>query len=232
MARFLLGRVIGSAALLVVVSFVLFSFLYLAPGNPIAVLTGGHPVLPEQLAALRAHYHLDEPFLVQFGYWFGNVLQATSARPSQVRPRSPDVVRPKILPTFELAAYAWVLVLLFGVGGGIMAAVTQGKLVRRPDLGDHAGRSVDRAVRLGDRADRGLRVSPRLVPRVRAGERLRRSRRPPDAAGDRARALAVRLRRPRHACGDDGGAAARVRRHRPESWSGRPKRRRDPAPRP
>jgi peptide/nickel transport system permease protein len=126
-ARFLLGRILGSAALLVVVSFVLYSFLYLAPGDPIAVLTGGHPVLPAQIAALRAHYHLDRPFLVQFAYWFEDVLHGDFGPSIASQAPVSDVIRPKILPTFELAAYAWVLVLLFGVGGGIVAAVRRGK---------------------------------------------------------------------------------------------------------
>jgi peptide/nickel transport system permease protein len=127
-ARFLLGRLLGSAALLVVVSFVLFSFLYIAPGNPLAVLVGGHPVQPAQVAALRAHYHLDRPFIVQFGYWFGNVLHGDFGPSIASQAPVSQVIRPKILPTFELAAYAWVLVLLFGVGGGIVAAVRRGKV--------------------------------------------------------------------------------------------------------
>jgi peptide/nickel transport system permease protein len=125
--RFLLGRLVGSAALLVVVSFVLYSFLYLAPGNPVAVLTGGHPVLPAQVAELRAHYHLDRPFLVQFAYWFRDVLHGDFGPSIASQAPVSDVIRPKILPTFELAAYAWILVLLFGVGGGIVAAVRRGK---------------------------------------------------------------------------------------------------------
>ena len=128
MARFLLGRLAGSALLLVVVSFVLFSFIYLAPGNPLAVLLGGHPVPPSQVAALRAHYHLDRPFLTQFGYWFGGILHGDFG-PS-IASQAPvwDVVRPKILPTVELAAYAWLLVMLFGLAGGIVAAMRRGKL--------------------------------------------------------------------------------------------------------
>jgi peptide/nickel transport system permease protein len=126
-ARFVLARIASSLVLLVVVSFILYSFVYLAPGNPTAVLTGGHPIPPDQLAALRAHYHLDDPFLAQFGYWFVNVLQGDFGPSISAQAPVSDVIGPRIAPTLELALYASLLVLLFGVGGGIVAAVKRGK---------------------------------------------------------------------------------------------------------
>lgn len=45
----------------------IFSLLYLAPGDTALALTRGRPASPESLAQIRADYHLDEPFLVQ--YW-------------------------------------------------------------------------------------------------------------------------------------------------------------------
>jgi peptide/nickel transport system permease protein len=119
--------VAGSVLLLVVVSFVLFSFVYLAPGNPLAVLIGGHPMLPSQIAALRAHYHLNDPFLVQFGYWFAGILHGDFGPSIANQAPVSQVIAPRILPTVELAVYALVLVLIFGIGGGIVAAVRRGK---------------------------------------------------------------------------------------------------------
>ena len=50
---------------LLVASFVIFAAIYLAPGNPIAALTGGRSIPPESLHVLEIRYHLDQPFLVQ-----------------------------------------------------------------------------------------------------------------------------------------------------------------------
>ena len=59
---------------LLVASFVIFAAIYLAPGNPIAALSGGRSIPPESLKVLEARYHLDQPFLVQYWYWLTNAL--------------------------------------------------------------------------------------------------------------------------------------------------------------
>ncbi|MEV6981891.1 hypothetical protein AB0M95_11615 [Sphaerisporangium sp. NPDC051017] len=58
----ILRRLAAIAALLVVVSFAVFSLLHLAPGNPVDLLLGTTPRSPETVAALNRQYHLDEPF--------------------------------------------------------------------------------------------------------------------------------------------------------------------------
>ena len=127
MARFLLTRTLSSLALLLVVSFVIFSFVYIAPGNPLAVLLGGHPVAQSVITAIRAHNHLNDPFFVQFGIWLGDVLHGDFGESVASQAPVAQVVGPRIVPTLELAAYAWVLVVLFGAGSGIVAAVRRGK---------------------------------------------------------------------------------------------------------
>ena len=53
MIRLVAGRLAGLLATLLLSSFVIFGALYLAPGDPIAFLTGGRTISPEALAALR-----------------------------------------------------------------------------------------------------------------------------------------------------------------------------------
>ena len=50
---------------LLVASFVIFGAIYLAPGNPLAALSGGRTIPPDSLRILEARYHLDQPFLFQ-----------------------------------------------------------------------------------------------------------------------------------------------------------------------
>ena len=65
MARFLLRRLLMLIATLLVSSFLIYSSLYLAPGNPIATLSGGRALPPASVAILEERYHLDKPFLVR-----------------------------------------------------------------------------------------------------------------------------------------------------------------------
>ena len=59
MARFLLRRLLMLIVALLVSSFVIFSALYIAPGNPIAVLSGGRTLPPAAVKVLEHRYHLE-----------------------------------------------------------------------------------------------------------------------------------------------------------------------------
>jgi peptide/nickel transport system permease protein len=131
MTRFVLRRLLSSVLLLIVVSFIIFSFIYIAPGDPVTVLLGGHDVTPQQVQAVRDQYHLDDPFVTQYVTWMSDVLHGDFGESIGAQAPVSEIVGPRILPTLQLAAYAWVLVVVLGVGGGILAAVNQGTGVDR-----------------------------------------------------------------------------------------------------
>ncbi len=68
-------RLVALVVLVVVISFVVFSLLYLAPGSPEQVLLGARPATPETIEAIREEYHLNDPFLVQYAKWAKGALQ-------------------------------------------------------------------------------------------------------------------------------------------------------------
>ena len=72
--RFFARRLAMLLISLLVASFVIFAAVYLAPGNPIAALSGGRTLPPSSIAVLEARYHLNEPFLAQYWYWLKNAL--------------------------------------------------------------------------------------------------------------------------------------------------------------
>ncbi len=74
MARFLLRRFLMLIVALLVSSFVIFSALYVAPGNPIAVLSGGRSLPPSAIKVLEQRYHLDQPFFVRYFDYLKGVL--------------------------------------------------------------------------------------------------------------------------------------------------------------
>lgn len=72
--RFLIRRLMFAAVLVLGVSAIVF-FLVNAIGNPIAMLIGGQPnATQDQIAALTAYYHLDEPPLQRYLAWLGNLV--------------------------------------------------------------------------------------------------------------------------------------------------------------
>ena len=74
MGSFLARRALMLVAALLVSSFVIFGSLDLAPGDPLATLTGWRTLPPEAVAQLRAQYHLDDAFLVRYADWLGNAV--------------------------------------------------------------------------------------------------------------------------------------------------------------
>ena len=48
--------------------------MYLAPGSPLAALSGGRALPPASVPLLDQRYHLNEPFFAQYWYWLDGVL--------------------------------------------------------------------------------------------------------------------------------------------------------------
>ena len=129
MVRFVLQRILAAIPLLLFMSFVVFSFIHLAPGRPETLLTGGRPVDEATLAALRLRYHLDQPFLVQYFDWLRGVLHGDFGESFAYKDTVSSVVGGRILPTLELAAFATIIVLGAGIPVGVLAAVRRNSAV-------------------------------------------------------------------------------------------------------
>ncbi|PIJ47841.1 ABC transporter permease, partial [Leucobacter sp. OLES1] len=72
---FLLRRAGGLLLVLFVTSFIVFGLMYLAPGSPLSFVLGPRGGTPEQIAAVTAQYHLNDPFIVRYFAWLGDLFQ-------------------------------------------------------------------------------------------------------------------------------------------------------------
>ena len=128
---FVLRRLAVLAVLLVVISFVSFSLLYISPGNLIDILLGARPHTAATVQALTREYHLNEPFLAQYWLWarqavqlhFGTSIQTSLPVTSEITARLP-------LSMF-LGIYSFVLTMVFGIGLGVVSALRRGSIVDR-----------------------------------------------------------------------------------------------------
>lgn len=119
----------GTLLTLLATSFVIFGAVYAAPGDPVAFLVGGRDNLSAaNIAAVRAQYHLDEPFLVQYGRWLVGALQGDLGRSFQYGDQVADLVTARLPTTLSLVAYAAVLSIVLGVALGALAAVRRGRV--------------------------------------------------------------------------------------------------------
>jgi peptide/nickel transport system permease protein len=121
---FLGRRFAGLAVVLVSVSFFVFSLLYLAPGSVEQILLGGaHTADPVTIHAVRARYHLDDPFLLQYAHWLAHAVHLDFG--TSVRTNEPvlDAIGNRLALSAELAGLAFSLSIVTGVPLGILAAV-------------------------------------------------------------------------------------------------------------
>jgi peptide/nickel transport system permease protein len=128
MPKFLARRAAMLVAALVVSSFAIFASLDLAPGDPLATLSGGRTLPPEAVAQLRAQYHLDDPFLSRYVHWLANALHGDLGTSIAFREPVSNVISARIGVTIELVAYAALLIVLFGVGLGLLSGLRRGAI--------------------------------------------------------------------------------------------------------
>jgi peptide/nickel transport system permease protein len=120
---YVLRRLLGAIPLLIITSFIVFSFVHIAPGSPEQVLVAGRNVNEETLQAIRDRYRLDDPFLVQYGNWLKNAATGDLGESIVFSDSVTNVVGPRILPTVQLALYALLLIFLFGFPLGLLTGV-------------------------------------------------------------------------------------------------------------
>ena len=73
MLAFILRRLLSTAIVIILVSFIAFSLVHFIPGDPALAMLGADAT-KEQVDALRKELWLDRPLPVQYGHWFNNVL--------------------------------------------------------------------------------------------------------------------------------------------------------------
>lgn len=129
--RFIIKRLLVAIPLLVLISFVVFSLVKLAPGDPVRILMGAKPATEETLNAIRERYNLNDPFLVQYGKWVWNVLQGDLGRSIQGNRRISGIIASRMEVTLFLAAMSSVIILVGGIGLGALAAFRRGTWIDR-----------------------------------------------------------------------------------------------------
>src|SRR5215467_3646955 len=74
LGRYVARRLLALLPTLFFVSVLIFLLQQLLPGDP-ALALAGEEQDPAAVAAIRAKYHLDQPIVVQYRIWLGNVLR-------------------------------------------------------------------------------------------------------------------------------------------------------------
>ena len=131
MFRFIVRRLIGMVAVLLVISFVTFAIFNLIPGGDPAVRLAGHSAqTPATLQAIRREWGLDKPFYVQYAktmekLFDGNLISYST------QTNVDDEIRHDIPRTFSLAIGAALLWMAFAIAIGLYTALKAGRFADR-----------------------------------------------------------------------------------------------------
>jgi peptide/nickel transport system permease protein len=131
MIGFIIKRLAVLAALLFVVSLVVFSVLFVLPGDPAQVILGINAT-PETITNLRSQLGLDRPFRHQYGSWIGGLLTGHSGRSIHYDVPVMSLIAHRLAVTGPLALMAMIIAAALAIPLGIYAARHQN---RPGDLG-------------------------------------------------------------------------------------------------
>ncbi len=108
------------------VTVVTFSLIRLVPGDPTTVILGPDSrATPEQVAAIRASFGLDEPTPVQYVRWMGHILTGDLGKSFRRAAASTQELALRLPVTIELTVLAAVFGLIPALAVGVLAAVSR-----------------------------------------------------------------------------------------------------------
>ena len=125
MWRYAGRRALATVPVMAVVALFVFSLLYIAPGDPAAIIAGDQ-ASAEDIAHIRASLGLDRPFLVRFGEWVWQVLHGDFGTSIFANLSVAHMIGQRVEPTLSLMALTLVFSVVVAVPLGVLAAARAG----------------------------------------------------------------------------------------------------------
>lgn len=125
MTQYISRRLLIAFPTLLVISFVIFAILSLAPGDPLAQFAL-NPAIPEATRALiRQQLGLDQPWPVRYVKWLTALAQGNWGISFATKAPVIDLVMQRLPQTLQVVGIAYVIAVLLAIPIGIISAVKQ-----------------------------------------------------------------------------------------------------------
>ena len=119
---------VGTIPMLLVISFVVFMFIHMIPGDP-ARLVAGQDATKEDVAVVREQLGLDEPLLVQYGKYMKGLFTGDLGSSIKNGKTVVETIAPRLKPTIMLTFSSMIWAAIIGIAIGIIAAVFHGRIL-------------------------------------------------------------------------------------------------------
>jgi peptide/nickel transport system permease protein len=130
MLTYVLRRVVATIPVMGFVALFVFSLLYIAPGDPAAIIAGDQAT-EQQIAHIRASLGLDRPFVVRFGDWLWHVLHGDLGTSIFTNLPVLTMIEQRTPTTLSLMTITLVMSIAIAVPMGVLAAWKAGTWIDR-----------------------------------------------------------------------------------------------------
>jgi peptide/nickel transport system permease protein len=134
MFAYIVRRILATIPVMAIVALFVFSLLYIAPGDPAAVIAGDQAT-PADVERIRQSLGLDRPFLVRFGEWVFRILRGDMGVSIFTNLPVTTMIAQRVQPTLSLMVLTLILAVSIAVPMGVVAAWRQGTFVDRAVMG-------------------------------------------------------------------------------------------------
>ena len=128
MYRYIVKRLVLLVPVLIGVTFLVFTILSLAPGDPVLVILGDN-ASEEDVQAMREELGLNDPLMVRYGKYIWDLLHGDFGKSYKTRLSVSDQILSRFPNTMLLASASMLIAILLGVPLGILSAKKQYSLL-------------------------------------------------------------------------------------------------------
>ena len=126
MGKYLLRRILQMIPVVLGTTLLVYALVFALPGDPVKAMFGDKPVNEAVAAQIRAEYHLDQLFIVQYFIYLKNALTLNFGDTFAGQPVLDEITR-AFPVTIRLGLMAFVFEAIFGVVFGIISGLKKGK---------------------------------------------------------------------------------------------------------
>ena len=121
MFAFIVKRILSTIPVMAIVALFVFSLLYIAPGDPAAVIAGDQ-ASPADVERIRQNLGLDRPFLIRFGEWVWQIMHGDLGISIFTSLPVRDLIAQRVEPTLSLMIVTLCFAIIVAVPMGVVAA--------------------------------------------------------------------------------------------------------------
>ena len=115
-------RILQAIPVFLGTTLLIYAMVFALPGDPALAMFGDKTPTESQLAAIHEKYHLDQPFLIRYFIYLGDVLQGNLGDTFRGQPVN-DILARTFPTTLRLALLAVLIELILGVLVGLIAGL-------------------------------------------------------------------------------------------------------------